>query len=221
MVAAARLIDLGRIRYAAIASKADAVLLILTAVAALVIGIEFAILIGAALSIVWYLLHASRLKTQELVVDADQVVRVRIPSDTPAKDVAIYDIEGDLFFGAAPDLQTFLQRIRTDAQVAQVGAIVLRLKRVRNPDAVALEVLDHFLKETRNTDIAVFLAGVRPELKAALDRLGIVDRLGSTHVFPEEQKDYSATLGAIRAAYDCIDPERGVQHPRSAAYYLV
>jgi sulfate permease, SulP family len=89
-------------RYAATTSFADAVLLILTAVSAVAIGVEFAIQIGSAASIVWYVLHASRLKTQELVVDPERVVRARISSDPPAKNVAIYDIEGELFFGAAP-----------------------------------------------------------------------------------------------------------------------
>lgn len=221
MVAASRLIDFERIRYTATASRADAVLLILTAVSALVIGIEFAILVGAAASIVWYLLHASRLKTQELVVDADQVVRARISSDQPTGDVAIYDIEGELFFGAAPDLHAFLQKAGDDARANGTKAVVLRLKRVRNPDAVALEVLDNFLKDAKKSGLIVFLAGVRPELEAALERLGIVERLGGSQVFPEEQKDYSATLGAIRAAYQSITAEGTGEKRRPAAYYLV
>lgn len=221
MVAAARLIDLERIRYTATASRADAVLLILTALSALVIGIEFAILVGAAASIVWYLLHASRLKTQELVVDADQVVRARIASDAPTRDIAIYDIEGELFFGAAPDLHAFLQEISDDARTNGTRAVVLRLKRVRNPDAVALEVLDNFLKDAKKSGLIVFLAGIRPELEAALERLGIVELLGTGFVFPEEQKDYSATLGAIRAAYDAIAAEGDSGNRGKAAYYLV
>lgn len=201
IVAAARLIDLQRIRYTATASKADAVLLALTALSAVIIGVDFAILIGAAASIVWYLLHASRLKTQELVVDSQQVVRARIASDPPAGEVVIYDLEGEFFFGAAPDLHSFFERVRDRAGGDGIKAVVLRLKRVRNPDAAALEVLDVFLKEASRDGLVVFLAGVRPELHAALDRLGIITRVGADFIFPEEEKDYSATLGAIRAAH--------------------
>src|SRR5580704_16090956 len=53
------------------------------------------------------------------------------------KEVAIYDIEGDLFFGSAPDLHAFLDRAKDNAFKANVKGLVLRLKRVRNPDAVA------------------------------------------------------------------------------------
>ena len=111
-----------------------------------------------------YLLHASRLKTQELVVDTDQVVRARISSDEPMRDVAIHHIEGGVFFGAAPDLRSFLRKIGDDAKSNGVKAMVLRLKRVRNPDAVALEILDNFLKDAKASGLIVFLAGVRPEL---------------------------------------------------------
>ncbi|TBW35515.1 SulP family inorganic anion transporter [Siculibacillus lacustris] len=219
MVAAARLVDVKRIRYTATASGADAVLLALTALSAVIIGVDFAILIGAAASIVWYLLHASRLKTQELVVDPQQVVRARIPSDPPAREVVIHDLEGDLFFGAAPDLHTFLAGARQHARDNGIKALVLRVKRVRNPDAVALEVLDVFLKEAERDGLLVYLAGVRPELHAALARLGIIDRLGEPFIYPEEETDYSATLGAIRAAYARLAVvEVGNEHRAPTSY---
>ena len=53
IVAAARLFDLERLRYMATASRYDAILLAVTAISALAIGVEFSILIGAALSVTW------------------------------------------------------------------------------------------------------------------------------------------------------------------------
>jgi SulP family sulfate permease len=220
IVASSRLIDIPRIRYTATASIADTFLLIGTALAAVFIGVEYAILIGSSASIIWYLLHASRLKTQELVVSSEKVVRARIASDAAPTDIRIYDFEGDLFFGSAPELHSFLEKTKDNALKDGVKALVLRLKRVRNPDAVALEVLDRFLDETKKAGLVVFLAGIRPELLTALERMGVAQRLGEAFIFPEEEKDYSATLNAIRAAYLRID---GVQAGGShaPAYYLV
>ena len=220
IVASLRLIDIKRIRYTAVASLADLVLLVGTALSAVFIGVEYAILIGSTASIIWYLLHASRLKTQELVVSPEKVVRARIAADPPARDVAIYDFEGDLFFGSAPELHASLQRAKQEASRRDVKALVLRLKRVRNPDAVALEVLDVFLDEARKEGLHVYLAGLRPEIQTALDRMGVTQRLGKDFIFPEGEKDYSATLGAIRSAYARIPNDPRSDSP-TPTYYLV
>jgi len=221
IVAAARLIDLERIRYTATASRADAILLLTTALAAVFIEVEFAILIGSAVSVVWYTLRTARLKVQELVVAPEQVVRARIASDPPGGDVLIYDFEGELFFGAAPDLEKHLQAAADEAKKRHVRYIVLRLKRVRRPDAVALEVLDVFLKEAHQEGLTVLLAGIRPDLHAALQRMGIAKRHGEELIFAEEEKDYSATLTAVRKAYEFAANRL---HERAASipiYYLV
>ena len=91
IVAASRLIDFERLRYIAAASRYDAILLGVTAVSAVAVGVEFAILIGAVLSIAWYVLRASKLNVQELVVAPERVVRARIASDPPPQGVLIYD----------------------------------------------------------------------------------------------------------------------------------
>ena len=168
---------------------------------ALAIGVEFSILIGAALSVTWYVLRAAKLDVRELIVAPDRVVRARIASDPPPQGVLIYDFEGDLFFAAAPDFERYLQQASDAANDRGIKFLVLRLKRVRNPDAVALEMLDRFLAEARENGLTVILAGLRPQLLAALARVGIPRRHSSDLIFPEEEKDFSATLNAVRSAY--------------------
>jgi SulP family sulfate permease len=224
MVAAARLIDPPRLRYIVRGSRYDATLLVATALAAVFVDIEFAILIGVALSVLWYVPRAARLKATELVVSAERVVRERLPGDPPATEVLIVDLEGELFFGAAPDLERHLHEAAERARTHGAMHLVLRVKRVRNPDVVALEQLDKFLRAAPGLGLTVLLAGVRRELLAALQRIGIADFLGAERIFPEEDDSFSATLKAIRQAYamrahaaagsDAVTPVAG-------AYYLV
>jgi len=221
IVAASRLIDLERIRYAATASRADAILLFTTALAAVFVEVEFAILIGSAVSVVWYTLRSAHLKVQELVVAPEQVVRARIASDPITGDVLIYDFEGEFFFGAAPDLEKHLQAAADEAKKRHAHYIVLRLKRVRRPDAVALEVLDVFLKEAHHEGLTVFLAGVGPDLLSALRRLGIASRHGENLIFAEQEKDYSATLAAVRKAYELATNSHPQVASNQPVYYLV
>ncbi len=220
VVAASRLIDVERLRYVIKGSRYDAVLLIGTALAGVLVNIEFAILIGVAVSVLWYLPRAAKLKATELVVADDRVVRERLPSDPPSHEVLIIDLEGELFFGAAPDLERHLEDAASQAKRQGIGHLVLRLKRVRNADVVALEVLEKFLHDTRTTGLVVLLAGVRPDLLNALQRIGITQHLPAELIFHEEDQDYSATLKAIRKVYELRGAHSG--SPAAApAYYLV
>jgi len=220
IVAYSRLIDLKRIRYTATASVADLALLVTTALTAVFIGVDYAILIGSSASIVWYLLHASRLKTQEIVVAPEKGVRGRIDADPPSSGIAIYDIEGDLFFGSAPELHAFLDRVKDEAVRRHVKALVLRLKRVRNPDAVALAVIDIFVRDAQKQGDADLPRRSEAGDRAALGRIGVLQRLGEEFIFPEQEKDYSATLNAIRAALNNVE-DRAQDDKHSPNYYLV
>ena len=66
----------------------------------------------------------------------------------------------------------------------------------------------------------IYLAGLRPEIRAALERIGVLQRLGEEYIFPEEEKDYSATLHAVRAALNEVG-DRAQHDNHSPSYYLV
>lgn len=220
IVAAARLIDVQRLRYIVRGSRYDATLLVATAAAGVFVNIEFAILIGVVLSVLWYVPRAARLKARELVVTPERVVRERLPDDPPTRDVLIIDLEGELFFGAAPDLERVLDESAAQAGRLGIAHLVLRVKRVRNPDVVALEVFDKFLHAARARGLVVLLAGVRPDLQRGLERVGILASLGTERVFAEEDQAYSATLKAIRKAYE-LRERPTAPAPSGADYYLV
>ena len=225
VVAASRLIDVARLRYIVRGSRYDAALLLVTAFAALAIGVEFAIMIGVAFSVLWYVGRASKLKVAELVVTPERVVRERLPADPPARDVLILDLEGEIFFGAAPELERHLNEAMAHAGRRDILHIVLRLKRVRNSDVVAIEVLEKFLDDARLAGLTVLLAGVRPDLLAAIHRVDILRHLPEEAIFPEEDEEYSATLKAIRKAYSLLQARQkntgGIEAPASGNYYLV
>lgn len=81
----------------------------LAALATLVIGVEFSISIGVLVSLLLFVPRAAKLEIVELVVTEERIVRERVASDPAAQSVLIYDLEGELFFGAAPDLERHLR----------------------------------------------------------------------------------------------------------------
>jgi sulfate permease, SulP family len=219
LLTAARLIDLKRVSYTLRASRMDAGVVIVTALSALVFGLDIAILIGVALSILLFVPRAAKMRTAELFVDNDDVVRERLSSDRGDPGFLLYDLEGELFFGAGPELERTFLEIQRQATASANRHILLRLKRVRNPDVVSLEHLEHFLKHAQSVGIAVWLAGLRPDLLAAFDRLRFWEWLPRDHVFPQGVDEDSATLAAIRRLRAELSDQRDVSDRR--LYYRI
>ncbi|OBI47887.1 SulP family inorganic anion transporter [Mycobacterium sp. E787] len=212
LITAARLIDYKRLFYMLKASRYDAGLVIVTALTGVLIDLDTAVLLGVALSILLFVPRAAKLKAKELIVTPERVVRERVPGDPVDPSTIIYDLEGELFFGAAPELDRYLDALRDRVKQDGISFVVLRLKRVRHPDAVVVERIEHFLREETAQGVTVLLAGVQPDMWTVLKNVGLDRWFSSEHVFPEEDEEFSATLKAVRYAH----AELGIHEPGEA-----
>jgi SulP family sulfate permease len=233
-ITAARLIDWKRLGFAIRASGYDAALVATTAFTAIFISVEDSILVGVALSILLFVPRAAKPGIRELIVTPERVVRERLPGEERAKSLLIYDLEGELFFGAAPEFSRYLHEIIAETDRTASKYVVLRLRRTRNPDAVAAEYLEHFLNEADRRGVTVLLAGIRPDLLKIMKNIGLTSRLPADRLFPQEDDAFSATLRAVRHAAHLANEDTtrnsGMQTEESVhtngkanepAYYLV
>ena len=214
MVTAARLIDWRRLGYALRASRFDAGLVLVTALSAIFIGVEFSILIGVALSILLFIPRAARLKGTDLVVGSDGVIRAPGPSVALCAVAVIYDLEGEFFFGAAPELEQHLEKVRRRVEVG-ARAVVLRIRRARNPDFVCMEQLERFLHDMAGLEVPVWLCGVRADIARVMQDLRFHDWLSSDRVVPGDPASPGlATITAVRRAYQYLDSLAGANSCR-------
>jgi SulP family sulfate permease len=229
LVTAAKLVDWRRLRLAMRASGYDTGLIFITAFSALFISVEFSILIGVALSIVLFVPRAARLRCSELVVTSEGVVRERLATDPTCDALILYDLEGEMFFGAAPELDRYFNELKQKALSKVIHVIVVRLKRTRNPDMVCLERFEHFIGDLKAKGITVLLCGVRPDLAKAMKNMGFSNWLSPDQVFPEEDDKDSGTIKAVRHAYGLVEQnecehcrQKGLQDTgQTKLYYLV
>jgi SulP family sulfate permease len=222
-----RMVDRKQLFYHLRTTRYDAGIVLATAVAAVVISVEFCILIGVFLSFVLYVPRAARLDFTELAVTPERVIRERVASDPPCDRILMYNLEGELIFAAAPDLERNFDRI---AARARTGArvIVLRVKRVRNPDAVCLALVERFVRRMRANGTEMLLCGVRRDLAQALRNSGLRDLLGPEQIFYESPVLISSTLEAVRRAYELLGkdycatcPRRGRAQGDESWYYMI
>jgi sulfate permease, SulP family len=228
LVTAVRLVDFRRLWTTVKASRYDAGLVAVTALTGILWDLDKAVLLGIALSILLFVPRAAKLKASELTVTPERVVRERIPSDPVDPSTVIYDLEGELFFGAAPELDRYFDTLRARIRTGEVKFIVLRLKRVRHPDAVSIERLEHFLREENGHGVTILLAGVQPDTLTVLKNIGFQRWFPTEQVFVEdEDEEDSATLKALRYAHASLDDGArgavlaGASPGSDRLYYLV
>jgi SulP family sulfate permease len=214
LVTAWGLIDRQRLRFCFRATRYDGNLALATAFAAVFLSIEFSILIGTFLSFLFFVPRAARLGVAELVVSPRGVLRERQPDDSRCDRLAVFSLEGELFFGSAPELAACLAELK---QRAASGAkvIVLRLKQARNPDMVVLEILHRFVQEMQDHNAVVLLCGVRGDFAGALRNLQFHHWVPDECVFLEDASSAeSSTIRAVRHAYKLLGDNTCATCPR-------
>jgi SulP family sulfate permease len=135
----------------------------------------------------------------EFVEAGDDHVRERLEDDPAPAVVLVFGLEGELFFGSSVSLEQHLETIESRVG-PRTKVVVLRMKRVRNPDAVGLSLVAGLVDRLQSRGVHVLLCGVRPELRTGLERSGLLARLASTHVFLERAVRQTSTQEAMRYA---------------------
>jgi SulP family sulfate permease len=224
IVSSWRMVDRHALVYHLRATRFDAVIVGVTALSAVAISVEFCVLIGVFLSI---LLTVPRIRIllTEFVVSPEGVIDERHGEEAVCDRILIFGLEGEMFFGASASLEQHLDAIEERVSDA-TKVVVLRVKRVRSPDAVCMTLLGDFADRMQARGVHVLLGGVRPDLADALQKTGITAKLGADHVFLEQKVRHSSTLQAVRHAYELVDhtcdtcPRRD-QASREQLYFMV
>ncbi len=94
-----------------------------------------------------------------------------------SKQIAVYRVDGPVFFGAAERFVTFLR------DEPEVKYLVLRLRFVPNMDTTGLVALEDIYRDLKRHDCRLLLSGLQPEVQKLLDRSGLLDKIGRENCF--------------------------------------
>jgi SulP family sulfate permease len=206
MLTAVRMVRPHEVRYHLRASRFDAAIVVVTAVAAFAISIEFCVLVGVMMSFLLAVPRTGQMLLTEFMVDADGGVRERLDQDEVCGRILIFGLEGEMYFGSGMSLEQHLDTIESRI-TPETQVVVLRMKRARNPDAVGMALLEGSLDRWRARGAHVLLCGVRHGFFDAMRRCGLAAKLGEANVFLEQPVRQTSTLLAIRHAYELVtDP---------------
>jgi len=93
------------------------------------------------------------------------------------KQIAVYRIDGPVFFGAAERFVTFLR------DEPEVKYLILRMRYVPNMDTTGLVALEDIYHDLKRHDCRLLFSGLQPEVQTLLERSGLLDKIGRENCF--------------------------------------
>ena len=166
-------------------SRSDIAILFTTMLLTIIFDLTIAIEVGLVLAVVLFVRrimetsHISKLRTEiELHHDGeDGDVQLAIP-----EGVEVFEIEGPFFFGVATKFEEMTSNV--DAMPIRI----VRMRKVSFIDSTGLHNLEIFIESAVKNGQTVILSGVNEKVYHAIERAGLVDKLGKENVLDHIDK---------------------------------
>ncbi len=196
------LIDFGYIRRIARSSRQDMLVCVITILATLLAPLQYAIFIGVFINLAMYIRQASHLHLAEMVpTEGGKFIEKPLRLRSGQQAVTLIQMEGDLFFGVADELQDRLNEIeRSSVRVA-----IFRMKRTHSVDSTVMHVMERFIRDMHEHDRHVIFCGVRYETLQVFKSYGLIGLLGKENVFETGQGVFVSVKQAIERARKLVN----------------
>lgn len=152
--------------------RSDVAVLLVTFLLTVLVDLTVAIQVGMVLAAFLFMKRMADVTNVTLVTDADvedeEIGHRRLPDG-----VEVYEINGPFFFGAAGQ---FSNTVGTITPLPKL--LVIRLRHVPAMDATGIHALTRVVARANKHGTRVVLTELQPQPHHALDRSGLLDKLG-------------------------------------------
>ena len=166
-------------------SRSDIVILFTTMLLTIIFDLTIAIEVGLILAVVLFVRRI--METSQISVLRDEIelhhdgeegdVQLAIP-----QGVEVYEIDGPFFFGVATKFEE-LTSMRNTMPIR-----IVRMRKVSFIDSTGIHNLEIFIEAAMKAGQTVLLSGVNKKVYQAIDRAGIVNKLGKENVLDHIDK---------------------------------
>ncbi|MEA9986555.1 SulP family inorganic anion transporter [Subtercola sp. RTI3] len=164
MITAARMISIATVRSVLGSTRSDAIIFAITAIITVSFDLITAVGIGIAVA-AFFALRA--------LAKSGGVHREEPPSPAQPEDrhIALFRLDGALFFGAADRM---LERV---TRISDVTVVIIRMSQLQVLDATGARVITEMIRGLERRGITVLIKGIRPEHLRLATRVGVLSAL--------------------------------------------
>jgi len=184
------------------ATSSDRLVFIVTFVAALLVRLDFAIVMGTAISVLMFLRKAAQPELTEFTQGEDGQLT---PMDENRKqaEISIVHVEGDLFFGAS---ELFRDQMRRVCEKPFLKIVILKMRNAYHLDATSVLALEELIRYMNEQDRTLLVTEVRKDAVRIFKNSGLIDVIGRENIFPDTPSNPTlATAKALKRAIRLLD----------------
>ena len=162
--------------------RVQQVVMIITFVASLLIPLQYAVLIGVAMSLLLYVIQQSNKITvkQWIRPEGKLAVEVEPPRVIPGGEITLLVPYGSLFFATAPLFESQLPEVTAESARA---AVILNLRGDTDLGSTFLAVVERYALALQQQEGKLILSGVAPVVQEQLIRTGLIEVIGRQNVY--------------------------------------
>lgn len=182
------------------------IVLLVTFISSLVLPLEYAIFLGILSTILMYLGESSHVNLTYILEDENGQF-MELPMDTIEEkkpEIAIVNIEGDLYFAAVEELQEQINRILNSG----LKVLILRFRRTHLLASTGIMALGHLIKSAHEKGVEVLFCGVHDEIRETLESSGILQSIGQSHIFSASDRLFTSAQEALKEAKSILNQDQ-------------
>jgi SulP family sulfate permease len=165
----------------------------------LLFGVLAGVMIGIGLSLLWLISVATRPSMPLLGrQEGTQVFREldEYPADEQFQGVVVLRLDGGLFFATSDALEDRVREVTTSSP--DVTGIVLDCEGIDFIDSQGSAKMAEILVLTKQADVTLHLARVKPSVFELLDRDMVIDRIGHDRIHGNVYRAVEAEVGRVK-----------------------
>jgi SulP family sulfate permease len=193
MVTATRMISLATVRSVVGSTRSDAVVFVATAI----ITVSFDLIDAVGIGIAIAAFFALRALAKSGGVHREQLP---LPSHPGDERIALFRLDGALFFGAADRM---LERV---TEIDNVSVVIIRMSQLQVLDATGAKVITEMITGLERRGTTVLVKGIQPQHLRLANRVGVISSLRHLkHLFTDlddavaHARDHVARTAALTA----------------------
>ena len=171
MVTAFRMVSLATMRSVVGSTRSDTIVFVVTAI----ITVSFDLIIAVGIGIAVAAFAALRSLSRAAGVHREELPAPAEPGD---ERIALFRLDGALFFGAA---ERMLERV---SQIRDVTVVIIRMSQLQVLDATGANVITEIVRTLERRGVTVLIKGIQPQHLRLAKHVGVLDALRhQNHLF--------------------------------------